>query len=184
MQTPCALKDHYSVEYNKVHLFWNLIVLCITTHSGLTHFNNLSVNAAKPLKCISPFWDVMHWKVNSYLHNWNQQSPTQRITCDLTRNGVRAKQNVLSLNMVANSGRHIFSKNQLHIFLCPCLGLGQFMSYFCDHSLFWAFIFIVINHITSLKQTHLFFVHFLECLLLLLDNNGESSVSGCCLAFA
>ena len=32
-------------------------------------------------------------------------------------------------------------------------------------------IFIAINHITSLKQTHLFFVYFLEYLLLFLDDN-------------
>ena len=31
--------------------------------------------------------------------------------------------------------------------------------------------FIAMNHITSLKQTHLFFVHFLEYLLLFLDDN-------------
>ena len=31
--------------------------------------------------------------------------------------------------------------------------------------------FIVINHITSLKQTHLFFVHFLDYLPLFLDDN-------------
>ena len=32
-------------------------------------------------------------------------------------------------------------------------------------------IFIAINHITSLKQTHLFFVYFLEYLQLFLDDN-------------
>ena len=52
----------------------------------------------------------------------------------------------------------------------------------------------ILNHITSLKQTHLFFIHFLPCLLLFLDDkldqesvkfsNGEISASGCCLAFA
>ena len=31
-------------------------------------------------------------------------------------------------------------------------------------------ILTVINHITSLKQLYLFFVHFLECLLLFLDD--------------
>ena len=34
-------------------------------------------------------------------------------------------------------------------------------------------IFIVINHITSFKQTHLFSVHFLEYLLLFLDGNVD-----------
>ena len=51
--------------------------------------------------------------------------------------------------------------------------------------------FIAINHITSIKQTHLFFV-FLGYLLLLMDddvmkkrNNSQIGVgSGCCLAFA
>ena len=55
------------------------------------------------------------------------------------------------------------------IYLCPCLGLALFMSYLCD--LF--FIFIAINHITSFKQTHLLFVHFLEDLLLFLDDNVD-----------
>ena len=47
------------------------------------------------------------------------------------------------------------------------------MSYIRD--LFFIFIlgFIVINHITSLKQTKLFFVHFLEYLLLFLDDNVD-----------
>ena len=31
-------------------------------------------------------------------------------------------------------------------------------------------ILIIINHITSLKQLHLLFVHFLKCLLLFLDD--------------
>ena len=57
----------------------------------------------------------------------------------------------------------------------------------------FSLIFIVITHIASLKQTHLSFVHFLECLLLFFENvdeesesssNSESSVSGCCLSFA
>ena len=37
--------------------------------------------------------------------------------------------------------------------------------------LIFSLIFIVINHITSLKQMDLFFVHFLEYLLLFLDDN-------------
>ena len=44
--------------------------------------------------------------------------------------------------------------------LCPCLGLGLVMSYLCD--LFFIscdLIFIVIYHITSLKQTYLFFLY-------------------------
>ena len=63
------------------------------------------------------------------------------------------------------------------------------------YDLFFIFslVFVVINHITPLKQTHLFFVHFSECLLLFLDDNvdekseyfsnSKCSASGCCLAF-
>ena len=49
------------------------------------------------------------------------------------------------------------------VYLCPCL--GQIMLYLCDLFFIFSFIFIVINHITLLKQKHLFFVQFLECLL-------------------
>ena len=44
-------------------------------------------------------------------------------------------------------------------------GPGQFMSYLCDLFFIFSITLIVINHITSLKQTHLCFVHFSECLL-------------------
>ena len=40
----------------------------------------------------------------------------------------------------------------------------------------FSLILIVINHITSFRQTYLFFVHFLEYLLLFLgDDVGEKS---------
>ena len=68
------------------------------------------------------------------------------------------------------------------------------MSYPFDIFFIFSLIFIVINHITSLKQTHLFFVCFLEHLLLFLDDkvdedgkwfsNNERLTSGCYLAFA
>ena len=48
------------------------------------------------------------------------------------------------------------------VYLYPCLGLGLFMSYLCDLFSIFSLIFIVINHITSFKQTHLFFVHFFK----------------------
>ena len=51
--------------------------------------------------------------------------------------------------------------------------LGLFMSYSCDPFFNFSLIFIVINRITSLTQTHLFFVHFLEYLLLFLDGNVD-----------
>ena len=38
---------------------------------------------------------------------------------------------------------------------------------------FVIFFFIAVNHLTSLKQAYLFFVHFLECLLLFLDDNVD-----------
>ena len=56
--------------------------------------------------------------------------------------------------------------------LCSCLGLGLFLPFLCD--LFFIFSLIFINYITIiktiiinnyfllLKQTYLFFVHFLE----------------------
>ena len=44
--------------------------------------------------------------------------------------------------------------------LCPYLGLGLFMSYLCHLFSIFSLILIVVNHITSFKQTHLLFVHF------------------------
>ena len=68
--------------------------------------------------------------------------------------------------------RHIFYL----VYLCACLGLSQFISYLCLFAsacriFVFNLNFIVINHTTSLKQTNLFFVHFLECLLLFLDDD-------------
>ena len=57
------------------------------------------------------------------------------------------------------------------IFVPMFIGLGLLMSYLCDLFLISSLIFIFINHITSLKQTHLAFVQFLEYLLLFLDDN-------------
>ena len=78
------------------------------------------------------------------------------------------------------------------VYLCPCLALRPFMSYLCH--LFFISIFILINHIISLKQSHVIFLHFLEYALLFLDitflknaNNFQktkSSASAYCLAFA
>ena len=58
------------------------------------------------------------------------------------------------------------------VYLCPCLGLGLLMFYIYDLFFIFSLIFIVINHITSLKQT-LIFCTFLEYLLLFLDNNVD-----------
>ena len=57
------------------------------------------------------------------------------------------------------------------VYLCLCLGLGQFMSYPCDLLFIFILIFIAINHIMLLKQTHLLFVHFIKYILLFLDDN-------------
>ena len=51
------------------------------------------------------------------------------------------------------------------------------MSYICDLFFIFSLIFIVINHITSLKQAKLFFVIFLEYLLLPLDDNVDEKVN-------
>ena len=48
-----------------------------------------------------------------------------------------------------------------------------FTSYLCDLFFIFSLIFIAINHITSLKQTLLFFFHFLEYFLLFLDENVD-----------
>ena len=78
------------------------------------------------------------------------------------------------------------------VYLCPYPGLG--LSCLFDLFFIFSLIFIVIYHITSFKQTYLFFVHFSEYHLLFLDenvdeenekfSNSESSASGFCLAFA
>ena len=53
------------------------------------------------------------------------------------------------------------------------LDLGLFMSYLCDLFFISSLIFIPINHILSLKETQLIFVHFLEYLLLFLDDTVD-----------
>ena len=45
------------------------------------------------------------------------------------------------------------------------------MPYLCDPFFIPTLIFIVINHITSFKQSSLLFVHLLKCLLLFFDDN-------------
>ena len=59
------------------------------------------------------------------------------------------------------------------LYLCKCLGLGLFILYLCDLLFIFSLIFIAITHITSPKETHFFFVHFLEYLLLFLDDNVD-----------
>ena len=52
------------------------------------------------------------------------------------------------------------------VYLCPCLGLSLFMSYLSDLFFIFSLIYSLINYVTSLKQTHLFFGHSLEYTLL------------------
>ena len=100
--------------------------------------------------------------------------------------------------LLRSSLRHItiiILRPILHlVYLCPCLGLDLFMSYLCILFLFFSLIVIVINHITSYKQVHLFSCTFLENLLLFLNenldeegelfSNSRNSTWHCCLAFA
>ena len=89
----------------------------------------------------------------------------------------------------------IIMKHILYLaYFCPCLGLVLDMLYLFDPFLIYSLVFIIINHIILPKQMHLFFAHFLSCLLIVLDDNmdeesdwfsnSENSPSGCCLAFA
>ena len=79
------------------------------------------------------------------------------------------------------------------VYLCSCLGLVLFMSNLFDPFYIFSLIFIIFHHIISLKQTHVFFTHFSERLIIVLDDNmneeskqfskSTSTASGCCLAF-
>ena len=53
---------------------------------------------------------------------------------------------------------------------------GSIMSYLCDLLFIFSLIFSVTNNETSLKQTHLLFVHFLGCLLLLSDDKVDEEI--------
>ena len=57
--------------------------------------------------------------------------------------------------------------------MCPCLSLGLFISYVCDIFFIFNLIFIVIYLIISFKQAYLFFIHFLEYLLLFVGDNVD-----------
>ena len=87
---------------------------------------------------------------------------------------------------------HAFFYKKRLVYFFPCPGLGLLVSYLYDLFFIFSFIFILINA-TSLEQIFLLFVHFLEHLLLFLDDdvdegrekfsNGKSSASGCGLDF-
>ena len=57
------------------------------------------------------------------------------------------------------------------VYSCPCLGLVQFVLYFCDLYFFFILMFIIMNYITSLKQEHLFLVYFLEYHFIFLNDS-------------
>ena len=57
------------------------------------------------------------------------------------------------------------------VYLCPCFDLVLFMSYLHEQFLIFDLIFIVMNHIISLKQAHLFAAYFLEYLVLVFNGN-------------
>ena len=59
------------------------------------------------------------------------------------------------------------------IYLCPCLDLDLFKSYLCNLFFNFRLIFIVVNHVISLKQTHLLFANFPEYFLFFLDDNVD-----------
>ena len=59
------------------------------------------------------------------------------------------------------------------VFVSMAMHLDLFIYYLCYFYSTIIFIFITINHIISLKQTNLFFVHV-----------RKSLASGCCLVFA
>ena len=40
------------------------------SQNGQVHFKNLAANAARFLKCVWPFWNVMHWRVK-VLESWS-----------------------------------------------------------------------------------------------------------------
>ena len=50
--------------------------------------------------------------------------------------------------------------------------VGLFILYLGDLFFISSLIFIAIDHVNSSKETHLSFVHFLECLLLFLDGKA------------
>ena len=59
------------------------------------------------------------------------------------------------------------------VYLCPCLGLWLVILHLRDLHFIFSLIFVVISHATSLKQTHLLFVYFLEDDSLFLDDNVD-----------
>ena len=43
-----------------VNVLDTLTLKCIMSQNGQTHFKNLAAFTARLLKCVRPFWDIMH----------------------------------------------------------------------------------------------------------------------------
>ena len=73
----------------------------------------------------------------------------------------RARQTRNQAKHTSTQARHLADSHYTEtyfiftIFVCPCLGLDLFMSYLFDLFFIFSLIFIVINDITSFKQTYL-----------------------------
>ena len=71
------------------------------------------------------------------------------------------------IHIVINTRRHV-------LYVSLFLSMSRLnSSYLFDLIFIFSLIFIAINHITSLKQAHLFLVHFFEYLLLFLDDKVD-----------
>ena len=64
------------------------------------------------------------------------------------------------------------------VYFYPYLGLGLFMSYLRDLVFIFSLIFIAINHVKSLKQTHLLLVHFFRISPIPADTDVFKASSG------
>ena len=75
--------------------------------------------------------------------------------------------------VLLSTDKHHYTESHISylVYFGPCLGLGLFMSHIGDLFFIFNLIFIAINSITSLKQMYLFHAHFLDYLLLFLDEN-------------
>ena len=71
--------------------------------------------------------------------------------------------------------KHYYAERHISylVYFGPCLGLGLFMSHIGDLFFIFSLIFIAINSITLLKQKHSFYAHFLDYILLFLDDNVD-----------
>ena len=61
--TKLSLKELFEKCYPKKSL--KLTLWYIMSQDGQTHFKNLAAKAARFLKCIWPFWDIMHERVDA-----------------------------------------------------------------------------------------------------------------------